>query len=118
MPKLLPRNPSARLAVIVVLIVVVIGGGALLAWRVGRPAFKNFRERRANAVAREALQKGDYTNALLAVRKTLSYNQMNVDAWRLGVEITEKQNSQDVVLYQQRLANAQPTFENRLKLLQ
>ena len=118
MPKLLPRNRSARIIVILVAITVVLVGGLALAWKVGRPAFKNFRERRANAVAREALQRGDYTTALLAVRKTLSYNQMNVDAWRLGVEITEKQNSSDIVLYQQRLANAQPTFENRLKFVQ
>ncbi|PTY05459.1 hypothetical protein DB347_13845 [Opitutaceae bacterium EW11] len=80
--------------------------------------FKSWRERRANNVAREYFQKGDYPNAILAVRKTLQYNQMNVEAWRLAVEISEKQGTSDVIFYQQHLANVQPTFENRLKFIQ
>jgi Tfp pilus assembly protein PilF len=117
MPKLLPRSPTARLAIIVAAVVVFFGGGYLGARYVAWPVFKNYREKRANQVARDAYQKADYGNALLAVRKTLSYNQNNADAWRLAVEITEKQNSSDVVYYQKNLANVQPTFENQLKLL-
>lgn len=116
--KILPRNRSARVAVIIGALVAIVVIGLVGAWYVARPAYKSWREKRANEVARDFLQKGDYPNAILAVRKTLGYNQMNVDAWKLAVEITEKQNVPDIVFYQQHLADLQPTFENRLKAIQ
>lgn len=116
--KILPRNRRARVFAIVGALIVFLGVGYLLAWHVARPFYKSWREKRANEVAREYLQKGDYPNAILAVRKTLQYNKTNIEAWKLAVEITEKQGVQDVVFYQLQLANVQPTFENRLKALQ
>jgi cellulose synthase operon protein C len=118
MPKFLPKNRRLRIVVILVAIAAFFGVGAAGAWWIARPLYKNWREERANQVARDFFQKGDYPNALLAVRKTLGYNQLNVDAWRLAVEITEKQGTPEVIFYQQHLANVQPTFENRLKHLQ
>lgn len=118
MPKLLPRNRNLRLVVILGALVVVLAIGYAGAMWIAKPMFKSWRERRANEVAREYFQKADYPNAILAVRKTLQYNQMNIEAWRLAVEITEKQGTSDVIFYQQHLANVQPTFENRLKFIQ
>lgn len=116
--KILPRNRSLRITVIVVAVVAFLGVGAVGARHILIPYLKSWREKRANDVARDYLQKGDYPNAILAVRKTLSYNQNNIDAWKLAVEITEKQNVPDVVFYQQHLAGLNPTFENRLKAIQ
>lgn len=116
--KILPRNRSLRIFVILVALVLFLGIGYVGARHVVWPYFKSWREKRANDVARDYLQKSDFPNAILAVRKTLSYNQNNVDAWRLAVEITEKQNVPDVVFYQQHLAGLDPTFENRLKAIQ
>lgn len=116
--KLLPRNPSLRIAVILGALVLFLGIGYVGAKFVAWPYFKSWREKRANNVARDFLEKGDYPNAIMAVRKTLGYNQNNIDAWKLAVAITEKQNIPDVVFYQQHLANVQPTFENRLKAIQ
>jgi cellulose synthase operon protein C len=115
MPKLLPRNTTLRLLIIVGALAVFLGVGAVGARYVAWPMFKTWREKRANEVARDLYEKADYPGAILAVRKTLGYNQMNVEAWRLAVQITEKQGVPDVIFYQEHLANVQPTFENRLK---
>jgi cellulose synthase operon protein C len=115
MPTLLPKKRSTRITVIVVALAVLLGGGYAGAKWIAWPYFKAWRENRANNVARELFEKGDYTNALVAARKTLEYNQMNVEAWKLAVEITEKQNSPEAVFWQMRLANVQPTLENKLK---
>jgi hypothetical protein len=117
MPSFLPKNRRVRVAVILGALVVLLGIGYAGAKWIAWPMFKTYREKRANDVAREAFERGDMPNALLAVRKTLGYNQLNSEAWRLAVEITEKQGTPDVVYYQQQLANVQPTLENRLKFL-
>src|SRR4051794_30622061 len=100
MPKLLPKNRRLRLPVILVAILLFLGVGYAGARWVGVPYFKAWREKRANQVARDYFQRGDYPNALLAVRKSLGYNQQNSESWRLAVEITEKQNSPEIVVYQ------------------
>ena len=118
MPSFLPKKRSARVAVVlgtlVLLLVVGAAGAKWVAW----PMFKSWREKRANEVARDFFQQNDLPNALLAVRKTLGYNQMNVDAWRLAVEITEKQGTPEVVFYQQHLANVTQRLEDRIKFIQ
>lgn len=116
--KILPRNRSLRIVAIVGALVLFLGVGYAGARYVAWPFFKSFREKRANQVARGFLEKGDYPNAILAVRKTIGYNQNNVDAWKLAVAITEKQNVADVVFYQNHLAGLDPTFQNRLKAIE
>jgi cellulose synthase operon protein C len=118
MPTFLPKNRNSRLAVIAAAVVLIVAIGVAGALLVAKPMYKSWREKRANNVAREFLQKGDYPNAMLAVRKTLGYNQNNIDAWKLAVEISEKQGTPDVIFYQQHLSNAEPTFANRLKHIQ
>src|SRR5438105_1512999 len=104
MLKFLPKNRKLRVPFILAVLLLVLGGGAAFAKWVAYPRFLVWREKRSNEVARDLFVKGDLNGAILAVRKGLTYNPKNIDAWRLGVEIAEKQNSQDIVFYQQHLA--------------
>src|SRR5947208_1792538 len=117
MINLLPKNRKLRVPFILAVLVIVLVGGAAMAKWVVRPRFLVWREKRSNEVARDLFTKGDLNGAILAVRKGVTYNPRNADAWRLGVEIAEKQNSQEVVFYQQHLAEAQPTLENKIKFI-
>jgi hypothetical protein len=117
MLKLLPKKRSTRIIVFIwaaVLLLVVAG----VSYKYfAKPAYKNWREKRANNIAREHLAAGDYPAALAAARKAIQYNQANVDAWRLAVEITEKQDSPQSFVYQQGLAGVEPTLQNKLKFI-
>ncbi|ATC63275.1 hypothetical protein CMV30_04510 [Nibricoccus aquaticus] len=117
MLKLLPKKRSTRVIVFIwaAVLMVVIAGVSYKYF--AKPAYKNWREKRANNIAREHLAAGDYPAALAAARKAIQYNQSNVDAWRLAVEITEKQDSSQVFVYQQGLAGVEPTLENKLKFI-
>jgi hypothetical protein len=117
MLKFLPKKRSTRVIVLIwaaVGLAVIAGVGYKY---VAKPGYKNWREKRANSIAREHLKNGDYPAALAAARKALQYNQSNVDAWRLAVEITEKQDSPQTFVYQQGLAGVEPTLENKLKFI-
>jgi cellulose synthase operon protein C len=117
MIKFLPKKRSTR---IIVLIWTIVGLAVIAVFGyhyVAKPGYKNWREKRANSIARDHLSKGDYPAALAAARKALQYNQSNVDAWKLAVEITEKQDSPQVFVYQQGLAGVEPTLENKLKFI-
>ncbi|OAM87448.1 hypothetical protein OH491_20640 [Termitidicoccus mucosus] len=111
------RKRTKRILIILAALAVFLLGGYAGARWVAWPWFKGWRETRTNHIAREYLEKGDYPNALVAARKTLKYNQNNIDAWKLAAEITEKQEASDTLYYHQRLSIVQPTLENKLKLL-
>ena len=117
MLKFLPKKRSTRVIVLLwsaaFLVAIAIAGYYYFA----KPAYKTWREKRANSIAREHLSQGDYPAALAAARKALQYNRANVDAWKLAVEITEKQESPQVFVYQQGLAGVEPTLENKLKFI-
>jgi Flp pilus assembly protein TadD len=91
--------------------------GYFAAKKVAWPIYKEWREKRFNQLARQFFEAEDFENAMLTTRKNLRYNQNNLDAWRLGVEISEKQNRPDAVFYQKRLAELEPTLSNQLKLI-
>ncbi|MGC4071998.1 MAG: hypothetical protein QM760_05685 [Nibricoccus sp.] len=117
MLKFLPKKRSTRAVIYLCAAVFLLGLSIVCYVYFGKPAYKNWREKRANNIAREHLSQGDYPAALAAVRKAIQYNTSNVDAWKLAVEITEKQNSPQVFVYQQGLAGVQPTLENKLKFI-
>lgn len=117
MKKILPRQRTLRILTLIGALILFLGIGYAGARHIAWPWYKAWREDRANNIARDYFAKGDYPNALVAVRKTLGYNPYNTEAWKLAVEITEKQNSPQVIYYQQRLATVQPTLENKLKHL-
>jgi len=117
MASLLKKNRKLRLPIILVAIVLLLGlglaGGKWIVW----PRVKAWREQRTNNVAREKIAQGDYAAAMTAIRTNLRYNQQNLDTWKLGVEITEKQKSPEQFFFLQRVAALQPTMENRLKFI-
>lgn len=95
----------------------VLGGSAVLAKKVIWPRVKEFRAAKFERSAREYLDKGDYENAMLFVRKNLATNQQHIPSWRLGAEIAEKRNESNVLFYLQRLVALEPTMANRLRLI-
>jgi Uncharacterized enzyme of heme biosynthesis len=117
MLKLLPKKRSTR-----ILVLSCSAAGLIAASIVGyrlvlKPGYREWREKRANSIAREHLEKGDYTAAITAARKAIQYNPANANAWKLAVDIATKQESPHLFVYQQGLANAAPTLENRLEFI-
>lgn len=96
---------------------VLLGGGFLFAKKVAWPRYKQYRAANFERSAREFLEKGDFDNAMLFVRKNLAANQRSVANWRLAAEISEKRNDPTVLFYLQRLVDLEPTLENRLRFL-
>ncbi len=117
MLKFLPKKRSTRVIVLLWSAVLMVAVGIAGYYYFAKPAYKSWREKRANNIAREHLAAGDYPAALAAARKAIQYNQSNVDAWRLAVEITEKQDSSQAYVYQEGLARVEPTLENKLKFI-
>jgi hypothetical protein len=115
--KLLPKKRSTRLIVLIWTAVALVALAIVGYHYVAKPSYKNWREKRANSIARQHLKAGDYPAALVAVRKAIQYNPSNVDAWKLAVEITEKQDSPQSFAFLQGLASVQPTLENRLRFI-
>jgi hypothetical protein len=95
----------------------VLGGGYLLAKKVVWPRYKEYRAASFERSAREFLEKGDYENAMLFVRKNLAANQQSAANWRLAAEVTEKRKSPQALYYRKRLTALEPTLDNRLKLI-
>lgn len=96
---------------------VCLGGGYLLAKRVLWPRYKEYRAASFERSAREFLDKGDYENAMLFVRKNLVANQQSTANWRLAAEISEKRQSPQALYYRKRLLALEPTLDNRLRLI-
>ncbi len=96
---------------------ILLGGGFLFAKKVAWPRYKQYRAANFERSAREFLQKGDYDNAMLFVRKNLAANQRSAANWRLAAEIAAKRDDPSVLFYQQRLLDLEPTLANRLQLL-
>jgi len=114
---LFKKNSKLRipviLALLALLVVVGLAGGKWIVW----PRVKAWREQRTNNVAREKVAQGDYVAAMTAVRTSLRYNQQNLDTWKLGAEVAEKQKSPDQLFFLQRIALLQPSLEHRLKFI-
>lgn len=95
-------------------LVVVVAGLGL--WFLGRPAYRHFKERRAMNQAREFAGKGDFRNASLSARQALLANPQNVDACRLMAELSELARSTNALDWHRRVAEIEPTAENRLRV--
>src|SRR5690606_20488443 len=117
MLKLLPKKRSTRILVLSCSAAGLIAASIFGYRLVLKPLYRVCREKRANSIAREHLEKGDYTAAITAARKAIQYNPANANAWKLAVDIATKQESPHLFVYQQGLANAAPTLENRLEFI-
>ena len=96
------------------IIVILIALAASL-W-LARPHYRHYKEKRAIAQAQTFLASGDYRNALLCARQTLLLNPTNVPACRVMVALAEISRSPAVLDWQRRIAQSEPTTENKLQL--
>lgn len=117
MARLFSRKRRISLPVVITALILLVAIGYAGAKWVAIPRAKAWRERRTNDVAREKLQQGDLAGAMTAVHTSLRYNQSNLDTWRLGAEIAAKQKSAEQLYFTQRIAQLQPTLENKLRFL-
>lgn len=100
---------------------VLVGGLAVVVaglglWFLGRPAYRHFKERRALDQARQFAGKGDFRNASLSARQALLVNPRNADACRLMAELSELARSTNALDWHRRVAEVEPTMENRLRV--
>jgi len=97
------------------LIALVLLLGLLGFWFYGRPAYRQYQENRAARQARSFMEK-DYRNASLSARQALQRNAHNVEACRVSAELADLSHSPSALDWRRRVAEAEPTVQNRLVL--
>jgi len=90
--------------------------GLLGFWFYGRPAYRHYQETRSAQQARRFMSKGDYRNASLSARQALQRNPRNVEACRVTAELAELSRSPSALDWRRRVAEFEPTIENKLML--
>lgn len=101
-----------RIVVIGVLLVALAVGAYL-----GLPAYREWKQKRFQAQAREFMAKEDYRNAALSARQVLNLNPANVEAARIMAQVTEKFHSPIALAWWQKVLNLEPnSVPNRLDL--
>lgn len=100
------------------LILILLALGLLAAAGYGaRRGYRMWKEHHAIKQAREAVAKGEFNQALLWLRKTLSANGNNREAVRLMGDFAELTQSPNAVLWRNRLVELDPdSITNRLLL--
>jgi hypothetical protein len=101
-----------RLALLALALLLLAGAG--IWW--GRPAYRNWKQRRLLAQAQTFLAKGGLRNASLSARQVLSLNPSNLVACQLMAGWAEKAGSPALLDWRRRIADVSPTPENRLLL--
>ena len=82
----------------------------------GRPAYRSYKERRSVAQARAFFAKGDYANASVSARQALILNPNNLTACQIMASLAELARSPVVLDWRRRIAEIEPTVENKLIL--
>jgi len=101
-----------RLALLALALLLLAGAG--IWW--GRPAYRDWKQRRLLAQTQTFLAKGDLRNASLSARQVLSLNPSNLVACQLMAGWAEKAGSPALLDWRRRIAEVSPTLENRLLL--
>jgi predicted Zn-dependent protease len=91
-------------------------GGVLGLWFYGRPAYRHYRERQSAQQATAFMAKRDYRNASLSARQALQRNPTNLVASRITAELAELSRSPAALDWRRRVAEIEPTVENKLLL--
>lgn len=95
---------------------VILALGAAGFWW-GRPVYRNWKQERLVAQARESLRKGDLRNAGLSARQALGVNPGNLEACRIMAEITESFRLPAALEWRQRMVDLDPgSLTNCLEL--
>lgn len=95
---------------------ILVGLGVVGFW-LGRPAYRQWKQDRLLALAREAMARGDLREAGLAARQTLKVNPGNLEACRLMAQITESLRLPAALDWWQRVVDLAPeALSNRLEL--
>jgi predicted Zn-dependent protease len=97
-------------------IIVFILVAAAAAWWFGRPIYREQKEARFAAGAREALAHNEYRKALLSAQQTLLLNSNNVTACQVMATLAELSRSPHAIIWRRRVAELNPTVENKLAL--
>lgn len=100
-----------RLVAFVILIILI----PALGW-FGRAVYRNFAEKHDQAQAEAFMSHRDFRAAVLSARQTLSINPGNLSACRIMAQIADLSGSPSAVEWQQKIAVAQPSVENKLQL--
>jgi len=103
-----------RKAVVILVCLVLLSGGGAGLWFYGRPVYRHYKETKFVQRAQEYLAKGDHRNASLSARQTLALNHTNLAACRIMADLAQMAKSPAALDYRQRIAELEPTVENRL----
>ncbi len=95
---------------IILLLSVLTGLGLWL----GRPAYRAHKEQRFARQASAALAKNELRPALLNAQQALVLNSNNLAACRVMADLADASRSSHAMLWRRRVAELQPSFENRL----
>lgn len=99
-----------------ILLAMLLGLGVAGFW-LGRPAYRQWKQDRLMAVAREAMGRGDLREAALAARQTLKVNPGNLEACRLMAQITDSLRLPAALNWWQRVVELAPdSLSDRLEL--
>jgi hypothetical protein len=85
-------------------------------FRFGQHYYRHYREKREQKEAQSFLAHGDYRNASLSARQALVLNPNNVPACRVMAELADRIHSPLTLEWLQRIAQNEPTVENKLIL--
>ena len=91
-----------------IVVVVILGlGVGMYKWKV-RALYRNWRETKVVAQAEALLKEKKYPDAIIAARRALQLNELNVPATRVMAEIAEMLGARDAVLWRSRVAMLEP----------
>ncbi len=98
-----------------VLVGILLAVGAI-GLGVGRPAYRNWKQERLIAQARDSLAKGDMRSAGLSARQAIQINAGNIEACRVMAEIVESFRLPEALQWRQRVVDLEPgSLTNRLE---
>ena len=108
------KNP-ARWRIWLLLLLVVAGSIPFL-YGPAKSAYLAHKQKHSLALARQFLSAGDYLNTVLSVRQVLLLNSSNAGACTIMAELADLSQSPATLDWRHRVAETEPTPENKLKL--
>ena len=85
-------------------------------WLYGRPAYRQYKEKRALEQAKAYLAKEDYREASVSARMALVLNSTNLEAVQIMCQLAELARAPQALDWRRRIVEISPTAENKLLL--